>query len=149
MRDTALETSRPMSTFQPPIHCASGCAAIRSISAASAGRLFRHASAWRFAEDAGSTKSVAPEKRLMKARLTVCAAEGRALATEHTATASATEAALRAFARLCARIAVRAVRVRVIAGKYAHDHVTRESRPGSARYNPLTTSAVLTAPLHL
>src|SRR5690349_11865663 len=73
MRETALETSRPMSTFQPPIHCASGCAAILSISAASAGRLLRHASAWRFAEEAGSTKSFAPEKRFMNARLTVCA----------------------------------------------------------------------------
>ena len=45
IRDTASETSLPMSRFQPPSHCAIGCSAILSIRAASAGRLLRHASA--------------------------------------------------------------------------------------------------------
>src|SRR5690242_11915879 len=103
IRDTAFATSRPMSTFQPPIHCANGCAAILSINAASEGRVFRHASACRFAADAGSTNSLAPEKRLMKARLTVCAPPPRGMNVAHTATVSATQAALRDVEWLYAR----------------------------------------------
>src|SRR4030088_2267113 len=69
MRETASATSLPISTFHPPSHLATGCSAIRSISAASDGRDLLHASACCFAADQGSTESAGPGNGLMNAWL--------------------------------------------------------------------------------
>src|SRR6266513_2986655 len=57
-------TSPLTSLAQPPIHLATGCDAMRSISAASCGRELRQSSACLFAGELGLTKSFAPTRRL-------------------------------------------------------------------------------------